>query len=171
MAPALHVTHPIAFALTDIAPSMRIVCRSNGKTRKLSVERYSLVKDIIASSRHAKHLSSIESMSMSAPLVRPLSPIRALSIKSHRNLFFFFFLGMLFYEARPRLFPPTGSYNPASPDALPPSCAAPDRTLLGSPRRPRRVQCRTRDDRLAPLPHHGEAVRRLAARPPARRYG
>ena len=68
MAPALHVTHLIAFTLTDIAPSMRIVRLSNGPTLSFRVERYSLVKDIIASSRHAKHLSSIESMS--APLVR-----------------------------------------------------------------------------------------------------
>jgi len=75
MAPALHVTHLITFTLTDIAPSMRIVRLSNGPTLSFRVERYSLVKDIIASSRHAKHLSSIESMS--APLVRPLPPIRA----------------------------------------------------------------------------------------------
>jgi len=69
MAPALHVTHLIAFTLTDIAPSMRIVRLSNGPTLSFRVERYSLVKDIIASSRHAKYLSSIEAMS--APLVRP----------------------------------------------------------------------------------------------------
>jgi ribosome biogenesis protein SSF1/2 len=70
MAPALRVTHLLAFTLSDIAPSMRIVRLSNGPTLSFRVERYSLVKDIIASSRHAKHLSSIESMS--APLVRIL---------------------------------------------------------------------------------------------------
>jgi ribosome biogenesis protein SSF1/2 len=43
---------------------------SNGPTLSFRVERYSLMKDITASSRHAKHLSSIESMS--APLVRIL---------------------------------------------------------------------------------------------------
>ncbi|KAH9001478.1 Brix-domain-containing protein [Lactarius akahatsu] len=67
MAPALQVTHLLAFSLTDIAPSLRILRLSNGPTLSFRVERYSLVKDIIASSRHAKHLSSIESMS--APLL------------------------------------------------------------------------------------------------------
>ena len=67
MAPALQVTHLLAFTLTDIAPSLRIVRLSNGPTLSFRVERYSLVKDIVASSRHAKHLSPIESMS--APLV------------------------------------------------------------------------------------------------------
>jgi ribosome biogenesis protein SSF1/2 len=67
MAPALHVTHLLAFTLRDIAPSMRIVRLSNGPTLSFRVERYSLMKDIMASSRHAKHLSPIESMS--APLV------------------------------------------------------------------------------------------------------
>ncbi|KAH9004923.1 Brix-domain-containing protein [Lactarius hatsudake] len=67
MAPALQVTHLLAFSLTDIAPSLRILRLSNGPTLSFRVERYSLVKDIIASSRHATHLSSIESMS--APLL------------------------------------------------------------------------------------------------------
>jgi ribosome biogenesis protein SSF1/2 len=70
MAPALRVTHLLAFTLTDIAPSMRIVRLSNGPTLSFRVERYSLMRDIIASSRHAKSLSPIESMS--APLVRIL---------------------------------------------------------------------------------------------------
>jgi ribosome biogenesis protein SSF1/2 len=68
MAPVLRVTHLLAFTLTDIAPSMRIVRLSNGPTLSFRVERYSLMRDVIASSRHAKSLSSIESMS--APLVR-----------------------------------------------------------------------------------------------------
>jgi ribosome biogenesis protein SSF1/2 len=67
MAPALQVTHLLAFTLTDIAPSLRIVRLSNGPTLSFRIERYSLVKDIVASLRHAKHLSPIESMS--APLV------------------------------------------------------------------------------------------------------
>ena len=89
MAPALHVTHLIAFTLTDIAPSMRIVRLSNGPTLSFRIERYSLVKDIVASSRHAKYLSLIESMS--APLVRPPAYAPALSIKSHATTFFFLF--------------------------------------------------------------------------------
>ncbi|KAF8275237.1 Brix domain-containing protein [Lactarius quietus] len=67
MAPALQVTHLLALTLTDIAPSLRILRLSNGPTLSFRVERYSLMKDIIASSRHAKHLSPIESKS--APLV------------------------------------------------------------------------------------------------------
>lgn len=67
MAPALQVTHLFAFSLTDIAPSLRILRLSNGPTLSFRVERYSLMKDIVASSRHATHLSSIESMS--APLL------------------------------------------------------------------------------------------------------
>lgn len=68
MASALHVTHLLAFTLTNIAPSLRILRLSNGPTLSFRIERYSLMKDIIASSRHAKHLSPIESMT--APLVR-----------------------------------------------------------------------------------------------------
>ncbi|KAI0306768.1 Brix domain-containing protein [Multifurca ochricompacta] len=67
MAPALQVTHLLAFTLTDIAPSLRIVRLSNGPTLSFRVERYSLVKDVISSSRHANHLSPVESMS--APLL------------------------------------------------------------------------------------------------------
>ena len=70
MAPALRVTHLLAFTLTDIAPSMRIVRLSNGPTLSFRVERYSLMRDIMASLRHAKSPSPIESMS--APLVRTL---------------------------------------------------------------------------------------------------
>jgi hypothetical protein len=69
MAPVLQVTHLLAFTLTDIAPSLRILRLSNGPTLSFRIERYSLMKDIIASSRHAKYLSPIESKS--APLVRP----------------------------------------------------------------------------------------------------
>ncbi|KAI0282187.1 Brix domain-containing protein [Russula aff. rugulosa BPL654] len=67
MAPALRVTHLLAFTLTDIAPSMRIVRLSNGPTLSFRVERYSLMRDIMASLRHAKSPSPIESMS--APLL------------------------------------------------------------------------------------------------------
>lgn len=67
MAPVLQVTHLLAFTLTDIAPSLRILRLSNGPTLSFRIERYSLMKDIIASSRHAKHLSPIESKS--APLL------------------------------------------------------------------------------------------------------
>ncbi|KAH9981508.1 Brix domain-containing protein [Lactifluus volemus] len=88
------VTHLLAFTLTDVAPSLRIVRLSNGPTLSFRIERYSLVKDIIASSRHAKHLSPIESMSApllvlaSFPPPSPSTPPHlALVMKSFQTLF------------------------------------------------------------------------------------
>ncbi|KIY43848.1 Brix-domain-containing protein [Fistulina hepatica ATCC 64428] len=54
IAPTVHVTHLLAFTLTPIAPSLRIVRLPAGPTLNFRVERYTLVKDILASSRHAK---------------------------------------------------------------------------------------------------------------------
>jgi ribosome biogenesis protein SSF1/2 len=110
MAPALHVTHLLAFTLTDIAPSMRIVRLSNGPTLSFRIERYSLMKDIMASSRHAKHLSPIESMS--APLVTcpQSSPASTCSItdeKSHTIIFSFIFSKLVLAS-----FPPPGPTAP-----------------------------------------------------------
>ncbi|KAH9998142.1 Brix domain-containing protein [Russula compacta] len=85
MAPALHVTHLLAFTLTDVAPSMRIVRLSNGPTLSFRVERYSLVKDIVASSRHAKHLSAIESLTAPLSLFPPLAPHK-LALSSARRV-------------------------------------------------------------------------------------
>ena len=56
MAPALGVTHLLAFTLTDVAPSMRIVRLSAGPTLSFRVERYSLSKDLINSSRRARSM-------------------------------------------------------------------------------------------------------------------
>jgi len=56
MGPALHVTHLLAFRLTPIAPSLRIVRLSDGPTLSFRVERYSLMKDIIKTSRRAKSI-------------------------------------------------------------------------------------------------------------------
>ena len=72
MAPALGVTHLLAFTLTDVAPSMRIVRLSAGPTLSFRVERYSLVKDIIRSSRRARSMSTVEYLS--PPLVRSSMP-------------------------------------------------------------------------------------------------
>ena len=160
MAPALHVTHVLAFTLTDIAPYMRIVRLSNGPTLNFRIERYSLMKDIIASSRHAKHLSSIESMS--APLVRPLCPP---FFKGICQVVFLFI-----YKARPRVLPCSWPYHSATPNArnenvpdpLPPARAAQARTLIGAARRPCCVQRGPRYHRLAALSHHRQALRRLA---------
>ena len=67
MAPALHVTHLLAFTLTDIAPSLRIVRLGNGPTLSFRVERYSLIKNVMSASRHAKNMGTVEYMS--PPLV------------------------------------------------------------------------------------------------------
>ena len=68
MAPALGVTHLLAFTLTDLAPSFRIVRLSAGPTLSFRIERYSLAKDIIRSSRRAKSMGSVEYLT--PPLVR-----------------------------------------------------------------------------------------------------
>ncbi|KAI0064694.1 Brix-domain-containing protein [Artomyces pyxidatus] len=67
MAPALQVTHLLAFTLTDVAPSLRIVRLSNGPTLSFRIERYSLVKDVLSAARRAKNLGRVEYMS--APLL------------------------------------------------------------------------------------------------------
>lgn len=66
MAPALHVTHLLAFTLTPIAPSLRIVRLSSGPTLSFRVERYSLVKDVLNTSKRAR---SIGMEYLSPPLV------------------------------------------------------------------------------------------------------
>ncbi|KAF8630369.1 hypothetical protein AX15_002933 [Amanita polypyramis BW_CC] len=58
MAPALQVTHLLAFTLTDVAPSMRLVRLSNGPTLSFRVERYSLMKDILNTSKKARSMGS-----------------------------------------------------------------------------------------------------------------
>ncbi|KAG5342204.1 hypothetical protein C0989_004516 [Termitomyces sp. Mn162] len=66
MAPALQVSHLLAFTLTDVAPSLRIVRLSAGPTLSFRIERYSLIKDILNTSRRAR---SIGMEYLSAPLL------------------------------------------------------------------------------------------------------
>ncbi|KAH8829580.1 rRNA binding protein [Flagelloscypha sp. PMI_526] len=54
IAPALHVTHLLAFTLTPLAPSLRIVRLSDGPTLSFRVERYSLMKDVSKSRKGAR---------------------------------------------------------------------------------------------------------------------
>ena len=68
MAPALGVTHLLAFTLTDVAPSLRIVRLSAGPTLSFRIERYSLLKDITRTSKRAKSIGTVEYLS--PPLVR-----------------------------------------------------------------------------------------------------
>ncbi|KAI0273813.1 Brix domain-containing protein [Gloeopeniophorella convolvens] len=63
MAPALQVTHLLAFTRTDIAPSLRIVRLAHGPTLSFRVERYSLAKDVAAAARRARALTPIEALS------------------------------------------------------------------------------------------------------------
>ncbi|KAF5391753.1 hypothetical protein D9757_001739 [Collybiopsis confluens] len=56
LAPVLHVSHLLAFTLTDVAPSMRVIRLSNGPTLSFRVERYSLIKDILNTSKHARSI-------------------------------------------------------------------------------------------------------------------
>ncbi|KAJ8078411.1 rRNA-binding ribosome biosynthesis protein [Marasmius tenuissimus] len=56
MAPALGVTHLLAFTLTDVAPSLRLVRLSNGPTLSFRVERYSLMKDILKTTKRARSI-------------------------------------------------------------------------------------------------------------------
>ena len=70
MAPSLNVTHLLAFTLTDIAPSFRVVRAPSGPTLSFRIERYSLLKDITKMSRHAKSIGTVEYLS--PPLVRTM---------------------------------------------------------------------------------------------------
>ncbi|KAG6817082.1 hypothetical protein H0H87_012850 [Tephrocybe sp. NHM501043] len=79
MAPALQVTHLLAFTLTDIAPSLRIVRLSAGPTLSFRIERYSLMKDILNTSRRARsigmeYLSSPLLVLASFPPASPTTP-------------------------------------------------------------------------------------------------
>ncbi|KAK1217496.1 rRNA-binding ribosome biosynthesis protein [Marasmius sp. AFHP31] len=56
MAPALGVTHLLAFTLTDVAPSLRLVRLSNGPSLSFRVERYSLMKDILKTTKRARSI-------------------------------------------------------------------------------------------------------------------
>lgn len=67
MAPALQVTHLLAFTLTPIAPSLRIIRLTAGPTLSFRVERYSLVKDVLNISKRAR---SIGMEYLTPPLVR-----------------------------------------------------------------------------------------------------
>ncbi|OJT08933.1 Brix domain-containing protein C1B9.03c [Trametes pubescens] len=94
MAPALGVTHLLAFTLTDVAPSMRIVRLSAGPTLSFRVERYSLMKDLVNSSRRARSMSTVEYLSSpllvlaSFPPPSPTTPPHlTLLMKTFQSLF------------------------------------------------------------------------------------
>ena len=65
-APVLHVTHLLAFTLTSIAPSLRIIRLSAGPTLSFRIEKYCLIKDILSSRKRAR---SVGLEYLSPPLV------------------------------------------------------------------------------------------------------
>jgi len=79
---------------------------SNGPTLSFHLERYSLVKDIISSSRHAKHVRP--SGSTSAPLVRPPAHTCFIHKIPRQPLF----LGMLITKLVLASFPPPSPTTP-----------------------------------------------------------
>ncbi|TFY60707.1 hypothetical protein EVJ58_g4984 [Rhodofomes roseus] len=86
MAPALGVTHLLAFTLTDVAPSLRIVRLSAGPTLSFRIERYSLVKDVLNSSKRARNIGSVEYLT--PPLPGPGTPPHLpLLMKTFQTLF------------------------------------------------------------------------------------
>ncbi|EPQ58063.1 Brix-domain-containing protein [Gloeophyllum trabeum ATCC 11539] len=56
MAPVLHVTHLLAFTLTERAPYMRLVRLPAGPTLSFRVERYSLMKDVLHAARRHRSI-------------------------------------------------------------------------------------------------------------------
>jgi len=66
LAPALHVTHLLAFTLAEVAPSLRVIRLPGGPTLSFRIERYSLVKDVLNSVRRVK---SVGLEYLSPPLV------------------------------------------------------------------------------------------------------
>ncbi|OSX65153.1 hypothetical protein POSPLADRAFT_1053926 [Postia placenta MAD-698-R-SB12] len=94
MAPALGVTHLLAFTLTDVAPSLRIVRLSAGPTLSFRIERYSLIKDVLNTSRRARSIGSVEYLSppllvlASFPQPSPTTPPHlTLLMKTFQTLF------------------------------------------------------------------------------------
>ena len=73
MGPALHVTHLLAFTVTPVAPSLRLIKLSDGPTFSFRVERYSLMKDVLSASRRAR---SIGAEYLTPPLVCPSKKIK-----------------------------------------------------------------------------------------------
>ncbi len=82
MAPALQVTHLLAFTLTPLAPSMRIVRLTNGPTLSFRIERYSLIKDVLNTSKRTR---SIGMEYLSPPLVRDVTDHNTIQLILHTS--------------------------------------------------------------------------------------
>ena len=80
LGPALQVSHILAFTLTPLAPSLRIVKLSDGPTLSFRIERYSLMRDVLNTSRRAR---SVGMEYLSPPLV---SNIYVIDDNTHSNI-------------------------------------------------------------------------------------
>ncbi|KAJ8595593.1 Brix-domain-containing protein [Rhizopogon salebrosus TDB-379] len=93
MAPTLKVTHLLALTLTDLAPSLRMVRLPAGPTLSFRVERYSLMKDIMKTSRSSRsmgmeYLTAPLAVLASFPPPSPETPPHLpLLMKSFQSLF------------------------------------------------------------------------------------
>lgn len=92
MAPALQVTHLLAFTVTDVAPSMRLIRLPNGPTLSFRLERYSLMKDVLNNSKRARstgleYLNPPLLVLASFPQASPTTPHLNLLVKSFQSLF------------------------------------------------------------------------------------
>ncbi|KAF8163138.1 Brix domain-containing protein [Crassisporium funariophilum] len=93
LGPALQVSHMLAFTLTPLAPSLRLVRLSDGPTLSFRIERYSLMKDVLNTSRRARsvgmeYLSPPLLVLASFPPPSPTTPPHLpLLMKSFQSLF------------------------------------------------------------------------------------
>ncbi|GJJ11987.1 hypothetical protein Clacol_006225 [Clathrus columnatus] len=92
LAPALKVTHLLAFTLTPIAPSLRLVRLPAGPTFSFRIERYSLIKDVLNSIRRPRsmgteYLSPPLLVLASFPPPSPNTPQLSLLVKGLQSLF------------------------------------------------------------------------------------
>ncbi|KAF8797866.1 Brix-domain-containing protein [Phlegmacium glaucopus] len=93
LGPALQISHILAFTLTPLAPSMRIVKLSDGPTLSFRIERYSLMRDVLNTSRRARsigleYLSPPLLVLASFPPPSPTTPQHLpLLMKSFQSLF------------------------------------------------------------------------------------
>ncbi|CAA7267931.1 unnamed protein product [Cyclocybe aegerita] len=93
MGPALQVSYILAFTLTPLSPSLRIIKLSDGPTLSFRVERYSLMKDVLNTSRRARsvgmeYLSPPLLVLASFPRPSPTTPPHLpLLMKSFQSLF------------------------------------------------------------------------------------
>ena len=164
MAPALKVSHLMAISLTDVAPSLRIVRLPTGPTFSFRIERYSLNKDLLRTSRPSRS-QGLEYVT--APLVR-----RHISLHIYSS----FLIGRiacarLFSSALSEYTSTFTPFNEGIPVHVSPPCTKFDVSLRSASYRPHRIQRRTRYHRLSPLLDHRQTLRCFQTRSAGPRGG